>query len=296
MHEAEIRLIDLVAHHAGAATREKSARADVLGSVHQDVDLATDVGGKIGNGLLIRDVEGNDLRALHGAQCLLAAKRPPRLGHADEDRRRAGCLEGSDRFLADGAAPIRHQNPPEFRIGRHLAPLFVVRHVGCLMLGVREGDRLAAFVELKRHSNRLAFLAIRMQVRHYRGPTLHPNQADPPRRALAEINIRRHPHRRFREQRSAPRRIDESQVRRKTGPTDIAGRVGECAAGAAALQDEAPFRRRAREPMRGAAARLRGRCREPRPQQRILAARSCDRLDHQAGPAMIAAPEARPRS
>src|SRR5205823_14211748 len=52
MHEAEIALVDLVAHDAGALPIEQPAGADMLRGIHEDIDLAADVGCQIGDGFL----------------------------------------------------------------------------------------------------------------------------------------------------------------------------------------------------------------------------------------------------
>ena len=95
---------------------------------------------------------------------------------------------------------------------------------------------------------------------------------------------------------TAARRIDEGQISRQAGGTCLARRIGEGAASLAALQHEASFGGSAREPVRRPAARPRRRRGKPHPQQRVLAPGWLNRIDHRAGPAKIAAPEARPRS
>ena len=268
----------------------------MLGGVHEDIDLAADVGCKIGNRLLVADIERHDLDALQRPQRILAAERLPRFGDADEHDRRTGRLQRGCYFLADDAAPVGHQNAPEFRIGRHFTPLPVVRHVGGLTFGVREGYRLPALVQLKRHHDLPAFFAIGMQMRHHGWPALHRDQADAPWRTLAEMHVGRDMQRRFAQKCAARRCIRKSKVGGKARRTGIARRIGERPASAAALQHEAPFGGSPRETVRSAAARARRRRRQPRPQQRILPAWPYDRFDHEVGPARIAAPEARPRS
>ena len=61
MHEAEIALVDLVAHDTGALTIEQPAGADMLGGIHEDIDLAADIGRQIRDGFLVTDIERHDL-------------------------------------------------------------------------------------------------------------------------------------------------------------------------------------------------------------------------------------------
>ena len=267
----------------------------MLGGVHQDVDLAADIRREVSDGFLVSDVQRHDFDAQR-AQSILAAERLPRFGDADEHDRRAGCLQGRGRLLTDNAAPVRHKSAPELRIGRHLTPLLVVGHVGCLTFRMGEGHGLSALVQLQGHHDRMPLLTIGMQVRHDGRPAFHSNEADAPWRTLAEMHVGRNVQGRFRQKRAAPWRIGKEKVGGQARRTGIARRITEGPAGAAALQDEASFGGRPREPVRRAAARARRQCRKPRPQQRILPTRPCDRLDHEDGPARIAAPEARPRS
>ena len=268
----------------------------MFGGVDENIDLAADIGRQIRNRLLVADIERHDLDALQRAQRILAAERLPRFGDADEHDRCAGRLQRGHRFLTDDAPPVRHQNAPEFRIGRHLTPLPVVRHVGGLPFGMREGHGLPALVQLKRHHDRPALFAIGMQVRHQLGSAFHRDQPDAPWRTLAEMHVGRDVQRGFGQQRAAPRRVREDEIGGKARRARIARRIAERSAGAAALQHEAAFGGGPRKTVRGAAARARRRRRQPRPHQRILPARFYDRFDHEPGPARIAAPEARPRS
>ena len=205
-------------------------------------------------------------------------------------------LQGNDSFLTDHATAIGHEHAAEFRIGRHFPPLPVVCHVGRFPLRSGKGHGLTALVELKRHADRRALCAIAMKMRDNGLTAIHLDQADPPRRTFAKIDVARHACRRLREEFTPARRIDEAQASRQTGRAGFACWIGKGAAIVAALQHEAAFGRRSREPVRRPAARSRRRGRQARSQQRVLAPGRLDRVYHREGPARIAAPEARPRS
>src|SRR5258705_11067488 len=102
MHEAKIALVDLVAHDAGALTIEQPAGADMLGGIHEDIDLAADIGREICDGLLVADIERHDLDTLERPQRILAGKRLPRFGDTDEYDRCAALLQrGPHSLTAD---------------------------------------------------------------------------------------------------------------------------------------------------------------------------------------------------
>jgi hypothetical protein len=208
---------------------------------------------------------GQFASTLKRPQRILTAERLPRLGDADEYDRCAGRLQRGRRFLTDDAPPVRYQNAPEFRIGGHLTPLPVVRHVGGLPFGMREGYRLPAFVQLKRHHDRLALFAVGVQVRHERRPAFHRDQPDAPWRTLAEMHVGRNVQRGFGQQRAAPRRIREDEIGGKARRTRIARRIAERCACSATLQHEAALGGGPCKTVRGPAARARRRRRQPRP-------------------------------
>ena len=166
--------------------------------------------------------------------------------------------------------PFVTRTRAEFRIGRHLTPLPVVRHVGGLPFGMREGHRLPALVQLKRHHDRPPFFAVGMQVRHEGRSAFHRNQPDAPWRALAEVHVGRDVQRRFGQKRAAPRRVREDEIGGQARRTRIARRIAERPARPQTLQHEAAFGGGPRETVRGAAARARRRRRQPRPLQRIF--------------------------
>src|SRR5712691_7180928 len=116
--------------------------------------------------------------------------------------------------MADRSAPICDQNATELRITCHLAQMRVISHVRRILLRQRYCDRRTTLVELEFKPYAGALYPIAMKMRNDDRAGIELDGPHPPRRALAEVRIRRCLHGRFRDQCAAGIHIAEWDSRR----------------------------------------------------------------------------------
>jgi hypothetical protein len=134
-----------------------------------------------------------------------------------------------------------------------------------------------------------------MQVHHQRGSGIELHQTQPPRQAFAKEQVVAVVQRGAAEQLALAALRLPAQTHRRAARTGLSRRITHGAAIVAALQLEAPHRRRCRQPERDAAARARRQVHLPRAQHRVFALGPDERHRHDIAP-RITAPVHRQRS
>ena len=190
-HQTKIANVDFLAGDGQTLALDHAARTDVLGRVDQDVDAGAVLAARCSSTeTRVGDVERHDLDALDPPQRILAGKRLPRIGEADEHD---GCA-ASDKALA--IAWPTALRPSVISTRRNFGSQVSSRHCGssaCWRVscaGRRDHDGLAAFVELQREPHTLALARVAMEMRHD-GPARSRAPRCRPATACARGNRRR---------------------------------------------------------------------------------------------------------
>jgi hypothetical protein len=237
-------------------------------------------------------------RAVSVPERLESRRLLPRLGMADPDRVGAGGGKRTNERLADRGLAVGDQHLAEFGIAGHLAQLSIVGHVRYVLIGKTHQHCHSGPVQpcADPHARRwIPDVAVQMC---YDGrAAVEPDQPEPPRHALAEVEIVAVTQQRLRKQLPRAILLAPDQAVRQARLADLARRVLCGRAAPADLQLEASFGRRGRHAERDPAARPRRQRQLPCRDDRVAALRSRECACHATSArARIAAPVQSPRS